>query len=428
MAEMAAKSDPLADKLVQLLEEQRPAGSYPPTLQQLIGSIDPPPAADDLAKTIRHKHFKDRALVAFRDTSNLASLVALKADVKQLATSPLVLNEALEMLCTPENRTVSLSAVKKLLDPAVARHLEAAVKEQIAHGTLPASVGARKVKATFQLYLTRLPAPPPPPPPPSKQELLARQLVDRLEAQRQLGPDTYPLTLTRLAELCGPGISKPMLTKACKLPAFAERVVVAGKKPPAALALLREDIHETLSSHRLWDGLVKAARLATKRITDLFALSKLQKELSPELQSPFAAAAEHGPPTGVGWMWLNGEKCYFMVRDIQGGPRAAPNEPAVPPAPVESSAPVGDFAQEFDEAFERIDRRMGGHNFVSLVELRRAIPCDRAAFDTELRKLRIASRYTLSAVEGRDGITPEQQQAGILEEGSLLLNVHRKSP
>ena len=70
---------------------------------------------------------------------------------------------------------------------------------------------------------------------------------------------------------------------------------------------------------------------------------------------------------------------------------------------------------------------MGGHNFVSLVELRQAIACDRAAFDAELRKLRIAGQYTLSAVEGRDGITPEQQQAGILEEGSLMLNVHRKS-
>jgi hypothetical protein len=45
-----------------------------------------------------------------------------------------------------------------------------------------------------------------------------------------------------------------------------------------------------------------------------------------------------------------------------------------------------------------------------------------------LRKLRIAGRYTLSAAEGRHGITPEEQQAGILEEGSLLLHVHRKKP
>ena len=49
-------------------------------------------------------------------------------------------------------------------------------------------------------------------------------------------------------------------------------------------------------------------------------------------------------------------------------------------------------------------------------------------FNAELRKLRVAGRYTLSAAEGRHGISPEEHAAGIVEDGSLLLYVSRKAP
>jgi hypothetical protein len=60
------------------------------------------------------------------------------------------------------------------------------------------------------------------------------------------------------------------------------------------------------------------------------------------------------------------------------------------------------------------------------VDLRQALPVDRAVFDAELRRLRIAGRYTLSAAEGRHGTNAEERAAGITEEGALLLYVSRK--
>ena len=60
------------------------------------------------------------------------------------------------------------------------------------------------------------------------------------------------------------------------------------------------------------------------------------------------------------------------------------------------------------------------------MDLRRALPFDRATFDAGLDALRRAGRYTLSAAEGRYGITPEEQEAGIVEDGTLLLYVSRK--
>ena len=56
------------------------------------------------------------------------------------------------------------------------------------------------------------------------------------------------------------------------------------------------------------------------------------------------------------------------------------------------------------------------------------MPAGRDQFDRELQDLRRAGRYTLSAAEGRGGITPEEREAGIREEGSLLLFVSRNTP
>ena len=87
-----------------------------------------------------------------------------------------------------------------------------------------------------------------------------------------------------------------------------------------------------------------------------------------------------------------------------------------------------DFAPAFEEAFARLDRQAGGHNFVSLADLRPTVACDRQAFDTGLRELRIAGRFTLSAAEGRHGLSPAEREAAINEDGTLLLFVSRKSP
>jgi hypothetical protein len=95
--------------------------------------------------------------------------------------------------------------------------------------------------------------------------------------------------------------------------------------------------------------------------------------------------------------------------------------PAAAPA-----TPAAGFESAFDEAFARLDRQGGSYNFVSLVELRRALAVDRATFDSQLRRLREAGRYTLSAAEGRHGITEEQRGAGISEDGTLLLFASRR--
>lgn len=74
-------------------------------------------------------------------------------------------------------------------------------------------------------------------------------------------------------------------------------------------------------------------------------------------------------------------------------------------------------------AFEELVDR---DNLVSLVDLRRAVGLHRWEFDIELRRLRVDGVLVLSAAEGRHGISGEELNAAVRENGELLLYVSRR--
>jgi len=91
------------------------------------------------------------------------------------------------------------------------------------------------------------------------------------------------------------------------------------------------------------------------------------------------------------------------------------------------AAPSSDFAARFTEAFDRLDRQHGSHNHLSLLWLRRELAdIPRDVFEAELRRLRQLGRFSLSAAEGRHGLTAEERDAAIREFGELLLFVSRR--
>jgi hypothetical protein len=129
-------------------------------------------------------------------------------------------------------------------------------------------------------------------------------------------------------------------------------------------------------------------------------------------------------------------KKLFLLADLHIGRQQLGSGSLQPEAPPSIRGertfavglPAGPFAQYFDQAFAELDRRGGAHNFVSLVDLRAALPVPRELFDSELHKLRVAGRYGLSSAEGRHGLSPEEAAAAIPEDGTLLLYVSRKTP
>jgi hypothetical protein len=271
---------------------------------------------------------------------------------------------------------------------------------------------------------------------------LAEQMLRVLEAQRSLGPASYPLTALRLGQLTDAQAPSALLKKVAAKKNFQKLVVLARAKALDAPLVLAADLELLAASPLTLEYLLRSARTAS---THAFSPSQLKKKAAGKLQKAFQAAVtrqiEQGTlaPT-VGWITMGGRKMLFLLTDLHQGDKVTgwqgdkeTKEPMPPPVAEETSSvtlspchPV--TLSSFDEVFQRLDRQAGGHNFVSLVELRRALPVPREEFDAELRRLRQSGRYRLSAAEGRHGISPEELQAGIPEEGSLLLFVSRNLP
>jgi hypothetical protein len=259
---------------------------------------------------------------------------------------------------------------------------------------------------------------------------LAEKLVQALRQRKQQGSGFYPVPLKELAELADPRAdARTVLQAVHPQRRDFSRFAVAARKDLRAPAALVEDLALLAASPLLLDFLLELVRSPSNQA---WSVAKLKAKVTGKLQKPFQEAVnrrieENSLAPTVGWLWINRSRSLFLMKDVHRGaggelPRVEGQAPAIP-APA---AP--EFGPAFAAAFDRLDRQAGGHNFVSLVDLRRELPADRGKFDAELRRLRLAGRYTLSAAEGRHGLSPAEQDAGIPEDGALLLYVSRKLP
>jgi hypothetical protein len=420
---MAARANPaaeLATKMVQTLRIQRDqGGTYPLTLKQLAELTDPSAAPDLRAKAAKHKAFTAEAVLAQKKAPDTP--LALAEDRDRLVDSGLLLEWVMEQACTPAAPAQPLDKVVKKVDTPLRDPLKAALTRRLAEGTLPETMAVVTVKGKPHLYLKRMPPPKPP------TLALADKLVQTLRDLRDRN-GSYPLPLAQLIDRVAPGVEPNLLKKALNENAFKANVVVALAKSPAAPVALKEDEARLLASPLLIEHLLTMLRTDSNQA---IPATDLTKKLVKPLQGQFAGVlrerlAARSLPAGVGLLLIKKKEHLFLLKDVaEGGGLQPTGAASAGPKPAATSAPA-DFAAAFEEAYVRLDREKGGHDFVSLVDLRRALPYDRQTFDGELRKLRRAGLYTLSTAEGRHGLTPEEQEAAIREEGTLLLSVSRK--
>jgi hypothetical protein len=271
---------------------------------------------------------------------------------------------------------------------------------------------------------------------------LAEQMLRVLEAQRRLGPASYPLTVQRLGQLTDPQASTALVKKVAAKRNLQKLVVLVRSKALDAPIALAADLELLAGSPLTLEFLLRSTRTAS---TQAFSVADLKRKAAKRVQKAFQDAVhrhieQDTLSPAVGWISIRGSKKLFLLADLHRGRspdketgRQGDKETKREEAASVSLSPclhvsLSDFAVAFDEAFQRLDRQAGRHNFVSLVELRRALTVPRETFDAELRQLRQAGRYSLSAAEGRHGISSEERDAGINEEGSLLLFVSRNLP
>jgi hypothetical protein len=412
-------AEELSERLLQALHGQRAGGDgYPLTLKQLVEKAGLTPPAALLKKALTLAPFHGQVVLAAK---NLDAPLALAEDAGRLADSPLLLEFALELLSSPKKPVHPLAKVAGKVGPSLRPAFEEALHRRHAANDWPASVAAVQIKNQTHLHLKRYPLPRPP------AEVLSTQMVQALHAQRARGEAHYPLALQKLVELADGAAAAALVKKALTVEPFRGAAVLTIPNQPGALVALREDRDRVVTDPRLVEMLLAAAHAADNQA---IPLTDLARKIAKDLQSPFLAILgqqiDRGAlAAGVGCLRIKRKPHLFLLADLTASRPALPKPPApvVPPAPERL-----EFLRLFEEAFDRLDRQHGGSNYVNLVDLRQSVPCDRATFDAELRKLRLAGRFTLSGAEGRHGLSPDEQAAGIREGDALLLFVSRKMP
>ncbi len=405
----------LAARIVQTLERLREQGdAYPPSLRALTQPDSP---LDLVAKALKKKPFAARLLVALKHPD---SPVALAEDADRIADSPRLIELALSLLCTPQKRLHPPSRLISKVDKALKPAFGAALQRRLAEKSLPPAVGVVEVRGKPQLYLRALP-------PPAVE--LSQKLVDALEAMRSAGENAYPPSWKGLITQTDPAAGPALVKEAMRLPPFAGRALFAAPRDPEAPMALAEDRDALLASAALLEYALAAVR---KPDHQAVPAADLKKKTAKPLQAAFEAAviarvAARRLPPAVGCLYVRKKPHLFLLRDLNVVPASGGRPPPDLAKNQGADAPRSpSIASAFDAAFDRLDRQKGSHNLVNLLDLRRAVPADRAAFDAGLQQLRRDGRYTLGTAEGRHGVTPEEREAGIVEEGALLLFVSRR--
>jgi hypothetical protein len=415
----------VAEKLLEGLRAHRSQQDYPVPLDRLVDSVAPGIDPKLVKKALALEPFASQTIIGLPGAP--ASPVALAEDRRLLLDSPTLLEQALAAVTTPKKRLAGIGEVIARVAPALQDDLARDLQRRQTEGLWPDTMGVLILDGQPRLYRRAHP--------PEASLVLANRLLQELLSRRDQ-ENGYPAPLSDLVRQVQPGAGATLIQKTLAEKAFKGEAILAVAGSPETPVVVKGDETTLASSPLLLEFLLGETCNETNQA---IPVADLKKKLNKDLRTSFEQATNDrltgfALPAGVGALRIKKKDHLFLIADINTSspvPRAELEKPPAPPPTGESPRPAlaekRDFASTFGEAFDRLDRARGGMNFVSLVDLRRALPLDRETFDTGLRELRRSGRFTLNAAEGRHGLTPEEQEAAVREEGTLLLHVSRKT-
>ena len=171
----------------------------------------PEASPEDVAKAFKKKPFAAMLLLAHKRDPQSPIILAEDADL--LAASPLLLEFALNSICTPTKPAHPVAGVVKKIDKALQPAFAAALERRLAANDWPETVGVVTLKNKPHLFLKRMPPPPPPP-----ATLLATKLLDALHRLKHDGG--YPTTLAHLLGQADPNATPDLVRQALKEKVF----------------------------------------------------------------------------------------------------------------------------------------------------------------------------------------------------------------
>jgi hypothetical protein len=404
----------LARKLLEAVQARRAQGgdAYPVSLAELNKQTNPAIKPALFRQALAQEEFARAVLRPVAGRTDAP--VALAGDRDQLATSPALLEYLVAGSTTSKKPLAPVSHLKHHLIPELQQPFEDSVRRRIAERTLPPAIGVLPGEVPELYLLAEV----------SIAWVLAQKLLRSLQAQRT---DPCPVRLDHLVRQADPGATPELVRKALADKSVKGQLIVAIPGDLESPVIQAKERDEFAARPALLEQVLTGTRTPDSQAVPL---PELSKKLDKTLRYTFETTTEQrldsrSLPAGVGFLRIKKVPYLFFLSELHAAPPAPP-QPAPPPV-AEKPVPALAFGQRFDEAFDQLNRQRGGHNLVSLVGLRQALGVDRGVFDSELNRLRREGRYTLSAAEGREGITPEERAAALLEHGTLMLYVSRRS-
>lgn len=372
---------------------------------------------DDVLKSTK---FGKQLVMA--DKSDPSSPVALKEDLEPFAASPALLAFA-KTKAQQQSKDGSPLAIADLKKQVRQRDLA-----KLFENSLTQKIKAGEVQ---EIQLKKLN-------PKQQQEqrikTLGENLIKVLRSQKELGPSAYPCTLQQLRQLTDPSAGDQEIMGVVGKKPFKDDAILL-RKEIDSLVLLAGDEDSLRACPSLVSYLVNRARHAKDNPKKLlqnraFTAAELKEFVTAKLQPIVGKILNERIGSGdlpmeVGALQVGRSLRLFLIEDLQ--PATLRERLQATPKPTPAGVKT-DFAQRFEEAFQRLDRQHGGHNFVKLVDLRRELSeYPREEFDAGLQKLRIEKRYTLSGSQGKFGDNPAEREAAIHQAGEVLTTVSRRS-
>ena len=245
----------------------------------------------------------------------------------------------------------------------------------------------------------------------------------------------YPVAAVRLLDLAGMNVElAPQLSgRNRKQLQSTAKTTAKGDVAKGALICLAEDVAEVASSAVLVHHVLALAKQKTPN-THMYPASQLAKDLYSAFAKPLTDACRgftnrHQPLDGVGAVKLRKTYYFFELADLirTEAPTALPPSLSAPD-PMPRPAGSASIPDDILAAFDRLDEQSGGQNYVSLLDLRNALPSvERAAFDDAVNQLRCDRIVSLDPVDGRHE-RPDfaVTEAAIVDEGQWLVNMRRR--
>lgn len=409
----------LSQRLVAALQAEKESGgdAYPTTWHRLKSLVDHQDRDELLQKAASVAPFAEmvRELTGGEDR-----FLAFSSDVPGIIYSETFLKQLVQSMCRREVPETKLSLLAKRLtkdlQPSFFDHWvqTTELRREFDFATLQSA--STKKKQEIQIRDNRFPPP---------ELVLAEDLVTILASQKAVGGTAYPSSLRRLFELNGAATTQAVRTKAVQSEPFLSQVVVALTDNASSAVAFRGDEELLTRSPTLLATILDSLRTSDNQAIGVDKIMNV-KSLHPSIRAAFQAQIvqrleERSLPGGIGAIKQSKKWSLFRFEDVIGSAADERATAAVnPPGPAMAvlspqSADNTHFAEDFDAVFSRLDGKLGLPHYASLVDLRPALSqYSRDVFDRELLKLRQAGRYSLSLVEGRFGLSAEEQQACLI--------------